>query len=515
MERRCWRCLTAVAAAAITVAFGIWLLLDIGGAFVQLVVSDALAVTVSALAAGACVAAGLRSTGRLRRGWLFFGAGMASWSLGEMIWAYYEIVVGREVPFPSAADIGYLGLVPLTLAGAAAVVPVAGNALRAVLDGLIIGGSMLFLSWAAVLETTSADAGQTGTAWLVSLAYPLGDVVIASVVFILLSQAGWTRRAPLVLVGAGLLALAVADSGFAYLVQSGAYHSGHLIDTAWIGGFLLVALGALWATEVRPRTAPSAQVLRTQLALPYIPLTIALGTAVVHRVSTGAISTFLFFNGIAIVLLVIVRQLVMLRDNQCLTKRLEATVEELRAREEQLREMAFHDPLTGLANRALFQDRVEGALNRPAHEPALLAVLYIDLDEFKPVNDNLGHAAGDTLLVSVGERILSCVRRGDTVARIGGDEFAVLLENITCESDAELLAGRIATVLGTPQTIEGNEVRVTASIGVAIHDARTIHVGELLRDADIAMYGAKLQGKGRYLVFEPEMRPRITSAPAL
>jgi len=511
---RCWRCCTAAGAAAVMLTFALWMWFTPGSHQATLIFSDGVGIAVSALAAAACASAGLRSEGRLRRGWLLLGAGMLSWSIGETMWAYYEVVVGREVPFPSVADIGYLGMVPLTLVGVATLVTVERHALRAVLDGLIISGSLLYVGWATVLAPASAHSGQRWLEWIVSLAYPIGDIATASVVFILLSHVGRERRTPLVLVALGLLSLAVADSGFAYLVQSGAYSTGNLIDTAWIAGFLLVAVAALWATDRKPESPPSPRAIRMQLALPYVPLTIALMTSVIVHIVEGSVGSFLYINGIAVVLLVVIRQLITLRDNQVLTRRLEATVDELRGREEQLHELAFHDPLTGLANRALFHDRVEHAISREPRAKILLAVLYIDLDHFKLVNDNLGHAAGDALLVAVGERLLHCVRRGDTVARLGGDEFAVLLEDVGSRSDAITLAARITDLLATPLPLEGRQVPVSASIGVAIRETGSGHVGELLRDADIAMYGAKLQGKGRYVVFEPRMRTGIAGAPA-
>jgi diguanylate cyclase len=507
-----WRVLTALGAAVVLGCFSAWMILGIGGPHATLVVSDGVAILVSALAGAACAVAGRRAQGRLRRGWFLLGAGMVSWSIGETIWGYYEVFGGREVPFPSLADVGYLGMVPLALVGTAALVKPQRHTIRAVLDGLIISGSLLFVSWATVLGSMSEAKMQDWLEWTVSLAYPLGDIVIASVVFILLSQVELGRRTPLVLIGSGLLALAVADSGFAYLVQRGEYNSGDVIDVAWIAGFLLVVLAALWSTEREPETQAPPSDTRFQLLLPYVPLAIALVTSLVQRFVTGEISTFLYFNGMAIVLLVVVRQIVTLRDHQLLSQRLATTVDDLREREEQLHELAFHDSLTGLANRALFQDRVEQAIIR---EPRHLAVLYIDLDHFKPVNDRLGHAAGDTLLMTVGQRLLGCVRRQDTVARLGGDEFAVLMEEIDGEADAELLAGRIIRLLSTPLTIDGEEVAISASVGVAVHDNGSCQVGELLRAADIAMYGAKVQGKGRYVVFQPTMRTRIAGAAAL
>jgi diguanylate cyclase (GGDEF)-like protein len=198
-----------------------------------------------------------------------------------------------------------------------------------------------------------------------------------------------------------------------------------------------------------------------------------------------------------------------------LTRRLSQTVHELREREEELHKLAFHDPLTGLANRALFLDRVEHAINKQQRDSLLLGVLYIDLDGFKPINDNLGHAAGDELLVSIAQRLVSSVRLGDTVARLGGDEFAVLLEDVDTELAATALAARIVDVLGTPAQIHGHEVKVTASVGVTLHESGAEQVGELLRHADIAMYAAKLQGKGRYAVFEPQMRAGLARARAV
>jgi diguanylate cyclase (GGDEF)-like protein/PAS domain S-box-containing protein len=174
------------------------------------------------------------------------------------------------------------------------------------------------------------------------------------------------------------------------------------------------------------------------------------------------------------------------------------------ALEAELRHQAFHDSLTHLANRALFADRVEHALQREARDTTNVAVLVVDLDGFKTVNDSLGHTAGDTLLVMVAERLQSVLRPGDTAARLGGDEFGILLEDIDSSTDASDVAQRLIDALATPFCLSGKELFVHASIGIALtgseHDA-----GELLRNADAAMYGAKNQGKGGYRLFEPSM----------
>jgi diguanylate cyclase (GGDEF)-like protein/PAS domain S-box-containing protein len=187
-------------------------------------------------------------------------------------------------------------------------------------------------------------------------------------------------------------------------------------------------------------------------------------------------------------------------------------VSERKAFESQLRHQAFHDPVTELANRALFTDRVEHALARMTRDAGGLAVLFIDLDDFKVINDSLGHAAGDDVLLDVGKRLLRCVRTMDTVARFGGDEFAVLLEDTYQEQELAEVADRILKTLQGGMVIDDNEVFIGASMGIAVlaaEDALTSAADELLRNADVAMYSAKREGKGGYCVFEPEMHANV------
>ena len=177
---------------------------------------------------------------------------------------------------------------------------------------------------------------------------------------------------------------------------------------------------------------------------------------------------------------------------------------------EQLTKQAFRDPLTNLPNRALFMDRLTHGLTRAQRRHEHLTVLFLDLDRFKVVNDTLGHAVGDQLLVEVSRRLTSALRPGDTVARLGGDEFGILLEDVADAETAETVAVRVEESLGKPYRFEGREVFVTASIGIALSSAKLGLPEEILRDADLAMYHAKAKGKARHEVFDGSM-----SAPAL
>ena len=181
----------------------------------------------------------------------------------------------------------------------------------------------------------------------------------------------------------------------------------------------------------------------------------------------------------------------------------------------------LHDPLTGLANRALFTDRVKHALRRAGRMKARIAVLLLDLDDFKTVNDSLGHTAGDQLLVSVAGRLGDCVRDADTAARLGGDEFAILVEDVRDAADAAGTAQRIIDTLAAPFALDtpagGSEVFVQPSIGIALGSTggASAGAGELLRNAEVAMSIAKDRGKRRYEFFEPSMHTGIVERMAL
>jgi diguanylate cyclase (GGDEF)-like protein/PAS domain S-box-containing protein len=186
-------------------------------------------------------------------------------------------------------------------------------------------------------------------------------------------------------------------------------------------------------------------------------------------------------------------------------------VSERKAFEDQLAHQAFHDPVTSLANRALFADRVQHSIKRSSRGGPAIGVMFIDLDDFKTVNDSLGHAAGDTVLQEVGRRLQGVVRPGDTVARFGGDEFAILLDGITDSAEAADVAGRILRVLELQYDVDGKPVYPRASVGICLagEDFGSADAEELLRNADVAMYMAKRDSKGSYRVFEPAMHERV------
>jgi diguanylate cyclase (GGDEF)-like protein len=191
---------------------------------------------------------------------------------------------------------------------------------------------------------------------------------------------------------------------------------------------------------------------------------------------------------------------------QRLLTELEGTVSELRATERKLSHQTLHDPLTGLPNRTFFLERLECALERHGQQDT--AVLFVDLDGFKLINDSLGHATGDALLIDAAERIKDSLRGEDTAARLGGDEFAVICTAPLSAAAAGRVAERLIIALTAPFWIEGRDVFITASVGIATGAGSA---DALLRDADVAMYHAKTTGKNRYAAFRPEMHGDVST----
>jgi diguanylate cyclase (GGDEF)-like protein len=485
----------AVSAALILSA--VVLLSGLGGKDFQRAFTDLAQLTAATTAFGSCALAAARSRGRGRGTWIATAVGCGGWAAGQAVWTWYELGRHIDTPFPSAADIGFL-VFPVAACTALILHPARGSDHaqgRRVLDALVATTSLALVSWETALGAVISGAEGNRLAVFVSLAYPLSDFLLLVLVVLILTGAHGSRL-QLGLLAAGMAAFSVSDSGFAYLTAVSSYGGG-AIDLGWIGGFLLIAL----ATRVRfEHRAPSDERTRSGdrlVLLPYLPVAVA-GLVTVARLLTRNPPSAWQSGLIAVVVvLLLVRQYVTLHENTALTGA-------LAVRETQLRHQAFHDTLTGLANRALFQDRLGHALDLHSRDLRAVSLLFLDLDDFKLVNDTLGHGAGDELLVRVAERLLVAVRTGDTVARLGGDEFAVLLED---GGDPVTVAAAVETALRPAFVLTSATVQVAASIGVVAvepSDGPTT-ADDLLAKADTAMYTAKRAGKGQLRVFTPGM----------
>src|SRR6267143_5609262 len=325
--------------ASFSLFFATWLFFHWGGtATTQRL--DNIGETLAALvAAGACGTAALRHRRRTRIDWALIGASALSLGLGQAIWTYYEQVIGRQVPFPSLADLGYLGAVPLAVAGVLFFPSAPARAtslLRTILDALLVAGSLFIISWATVLGTVYRAGSDSLMAQLIGLAYPAGDIVIGSIVLILASRAPRGNRWPFMLLTGGLIANLLSDSAFAYLTTTNAYGSGNLTDAGWMAGYLLIAVAAFRAASMRAAAPVANDSLtgRIWLVLPYLPIGGAAIVAIVEETLPGELDPVVFWSMMAVIVGVVLRQYLMLTDNQVLNRRLEANATDLAKREE-------------------------------------------------------------------------------------------------------------------------------------------------------------------------------------
>ena len=441
---------------------------------------------IALLAAVNCALAARSSSGRLRVAWGGLAGGTLSWGLGQAVWSWFELVQHTATPFPGLADLGYLGF-PIGAVIGLAVFPSNvshADRWRMTLDGLMTAGAIGLVSWATALGAAVHTAADSLLGLSVSVAYPASDIMLLVVCVLVLSRSR-AHRVPLAFIASGLALMAVGDSGFAYLVAMNSYATGSLIDLGWFFAFGILAFASLTPGA----TAESLQAKSLTVAgtlLPYVPFGGALAFMSWQLATGRSVSVVEIVLAVVIVVLVIVRQFLTVRDNQLLAR-------SLALQEAQLRHQAFHDQLTGLANRALFIDRVSHALQLHHRDRRPLAICFLDLDGFKAVNDQLGHKAGDDLLNEISKRLHEVLSEADTLARFGGDEFALLLED---QPDPSEVARRLLGSLRAPINLGDRQASVLASIGVAqigLLDP-TPTVDELLMRADLAMYVVKRRG---------------------
>jgi diguanylate cyclase (GGDEF)-like protein len=432
--------------------------------------------------------------------WLFIGAGQLMFILGDTLWTWLESI--GESPFPSVADIAYVAGYPLFGIGFALAIRmrVNGGDRAGLLDGWILAAASALVGW-VVLVRPVLDESLDTLALAISAAYPLGDLILIGVAIGLVATPG-SRTPAFVLLVAGVAAQFAMDVAYAFQVAGETYVSGSLIDLGWLGAYALTGAAALHPS-MREVAAPHPVSVAWlgRLRMTFLAVAMLTGPGLVLLVDLrwdSDVPVLAIGSGFLSILVLVrlsgvVRALA--RDNAARRKL-----------EDELSYRAAHDPLTGLANRRRFVDRLETVL--AANPGGRLSVLFLDLDDFKTVNDTAGHTVGDQLLAVVGARLRGHLRDGDLAARLGGDEFGILLDGSDVPA-AMVVAQRLLAAMAEPVALDGHTTTIRTSIGIVDGSRPGAKGPELLRDADIAMYAAKASGKGRAAVYAPEMRATV------
>jgi hypothetical protein len=306
-----------------TVVFLLWMIVVIGGPRLTDGVDDIGELVAALAAVVACLFAAAHISSRPVP-WVFLGASAFSWAAGEAVWTYYDLIRGVQVPFPSLADVGFLTAVPLAVAGLLLFPSTprrAADRVQGILDGCIIAGSMLFASWVTVLGPLYRTHHGSVLKQTLSLAYPASDVVMVSLVIILFARAGKQGRGSLVLVMAGLIAFAVADSAFSYLTEVNNYGIGSFLDTGWVAGYLLIGLGALRAVYMPSTEAAEPRVTTLSMVAPYVPVLAVLVVTAVETILGRRLERVGWIMVLALAVLVLGRQLLILWDRVAFERR--------------------------------------------------------------------------------------------------------------------------------------------------------------------------------------------------
>jgi diguanylate cyclase (GGDEF)-like protein len=455
------------------------MLVGFGGSAVDELIRTWGSLVVYALAAAIVAFRAIRVP-RHRRPWIILAVGLTLYGLGNVVWTvWYDSLAAP--PIPSIADGLWLALYPASYIGLVLLAREDNRAIRqgAWLDGIVAALGFGALGAAVVFGPVLASATGSPSAVYTNLAYPLADLLLAVLVVALLALSGWRLNRCWALLGAGFMLLYVADSIYLLNVASGASQSGLLSNLFYMSGVVVLALAA-WQPEGKTLPAPVER--WSVLLVPVASVATAIGLFIFDH--------FAPLNPLALVLATLtllaamVRTAIAFRDVRALAV---------------ARRQATTDDLTGLPNRRLFSQRTEEAIAAARAERGTLALLIVDLDEFKTLNDTLGHHAGDLLLTEVGPRVSAVLRERDMLARLGGDEFGVLLASPCSEAAALSIADRIGVALRQPFEIAGLHLRAAASVGIALFPAHSEDAQELLRHADVAMYQAKVARSGHEL----------------
>ena len=486
-----------------------------------------------------------RISKRLSLVWGILALSLFSFALGDILWAYTELYL-KSTPFPSIADGPYLLFYPLFFVGISILPSKRLGSIEWIKRTLDLSIVMLAATlgiWVFIIgPIIGSEITTINLEILLTAAYPVGDLILFfALLVIIYHRSKIFNIGSIIILVFGLIVMIVTDIIFSYQTSLGTYLSGGVLDLGWILSNTLIAFAGIYQgvtsqiyKEDNSFSNNNSEIISKRISqvltyMPYIWVAAAFYLLKQYHHVDEPIDSDALFIGVGLIIgLVIIRQLIAFNENNHLLSNLREVLEQeslhvselnktnlnlqqeiiKRKRvEDQLSHDALHDGLTGLANRVLFMDRLEHAVEINKRESDFhYSILFLDIDNFKAINDGLGHSSGDQALIEVAKRLRSCIRSIDTVARLGGDEFIILLEHTLGKNTAIEVANRLLAEIHQSFNHKDKEIVLTCSIGIVLDISEYTNSEDILRDVDIALYRAKEKGKSQYEVFNLEMR---------
>ncbi|CAH0344563.1 hypothetical protein BCI9360_00823 [Bacillus sp. CECT 9360] len=451
--------------------------------------------------------------------WLLLSAAYFNYFIAEAVWNYYELILKVDVPFPGWTDLFYLLYLLFFLIAIITTLQKNRNTfsfIRFLFDISIIMFAAFSLSWHFAILPIISQVDSSAFSLLVSVASPIGNLILLfGAMSIYLSNSFFHKR-EFFYIFFGLIIMVGTNSIYSFLTTNQQYSSGNLIDPLFSLAILLVGTSGRNGSIQKEEARISGNTLNAvKLLLSYISTILLF---IVMVIQNQVINSLAIGSALAI-LLIIIRQVVTIRENHHLldqlsdlaekleqkvevrTRQLNRTNQRLNQAIQELTHVAYHDVLTGLSNRRKFKEQLEKSIVVASKEKSKFALLLLDLDRFKTINDTLGHEMGDLLLKEVGSRLSDCVGERGMVFRLGGDEFTVILPDIE-RNDPAKLAEEIQQCISSPFLLEGHKLRTATTTGISIFPDNGETIKVLLKKADTAMYKAKELEKGNFQFYK-------------
>ncbi len=465
--------------------------------------------------------------GRERLFWFLIGMGNMFYFLAQLIWNYYEWILHKDAPAVGIADIVWCFQYVAYLAGMLLKMLQLSNqrkTFKLLFDIIIVMVVATTFSWQFIIHPIlSAYIGTDWWATFIYIFYPVGDLgLLFGALTIIYAAEKTASRSLSVGFSLGILALIIGDTYYSFSASAGHYHTGNFIDPVWSLSLFLIGIAAVYHEQpdykmllkikriehIHIAPAKKSMIDYTYFILPYAAV-IILFCQMLTQVQMDAI-----FVGLCIsVGLLFIRQILTLLENEDLLRKYKTLTDELdekvKERTKELEHLAYHDQLTGLPNRRYFESYLKDSIAKSKINHQTFAVLLLDLDRFKQINDVMGHSMGDFLLIKMAERLALCINGIGKVFRLGGDEFTIILPD-SGEKEAELIAKRTNNAVNRTLMLGDEEVKISTSIGISMFPCNGDNSDTLLKQADVAMYEAKENGKNNFRFFTNEMKYRMS-----